>query len=200
MQENLDRRIRRTNRALAAALIELTSERPYASIQVRDITDRADIGYATFYRHYDNKDDLMLAVFDDITEELETGAGHPAGDYFEEEGIRLFEHVRTYHGFYWSILQSQEFVQKLKNLLSRRIEEHMLEHSRNLNEPAFPVELAAHHMAISVIGLIEWWLNHKMSQSLDEMARIYNRLVIQSTWYAIDRANDLTNGIKWTDE
>lgn len=197
MQENPDRRIRRTNRTLAAALIELASERPYASIQVRDITDRADVGYATFYRHYGSKDDLMLAVFDDITEELEAAPAHPSGDYFKEEGIRLFEHVRKYPGFYRSILQSQEFIQKLKNLLSLRIEAHILQHSRDLNETAFPVGLAAHHMAISVIGLIEWWLDQKMNQSLDEMANIYNRLVIQATWLALDRARDLSSGMNW---
>ena len=66
-----DRRIRRTRRALTDALISLTSEHPYRSIQVRDITDRADVGYATFYRHYESKDDLMLAIFAEISVELE---------------------------------------------------------------------------------------------------------------------------------
>ena len=50
MYDDPDRRIRRSKRALAAALVELTAERPFNSITVRDITDRADVGYATFYR------------------------------------------------------------------------------------------------------------------------------------------------------
>jgi len=189
MQENPDRRIRRTNRTLVAALIELTSERPYASIQVRDITDRADVGYATFYRHYDSKDDLMLAVFEDITEELETASGVAGEGYFEGEGVRLFEHVQKYSGLYRSILQSPEFVHKLKGLLARLIEEHISQNSGGLKDPAFPVELAAHHMVVSVIGLIEWWLAQQMSLSVQEMARIYERLVIQATWHALDSAN-----------
>lgn len=47
--QNDDRRIRRTRRALANALIELATNRPYKSITIRDITDKADIGYATFF-------------------------------------------------------------------------------------------------------------------------------------------------------
>ncbi|NCF69861.1 MAG: TetR/AcrR family transcriptional regulator, partial [Chloroflexi bacterium] len=45
-----DRRIRRTRRLLEAALLDLVDEQPYPSITIRDITDRADIGYATFFR------------------------------------------------------------------------------------------------------------------------------------------------------
>ena len=47
-----DRRVRRTRRALAEALVALASTRPYETITIRDITDRADIGSATVFRHY----------------------------------------------------------------------------------------------------------------------------------------------------
>ena len=153
MDDDLDRRIRRTRRALAAALTSLTSERPYLSIQVRDITDRADVGYATFYRHYESKDDLMLAIFAEISAELESSAGEPAGEYFEQEGILLFEHVQKFEGLYRSILQSREFVDKLKKLLARRVEGHIQRHAGELGELAFPSELAANHMVAALISL-----------------------------------------------
>jgi AcrR family transcriptional regulator len=191
MPENTDRRIRRTNRTLSAALIELTSERPYASIQVRDITDRADVGYATFYRHYDSKDDLMLAVFEDIMEELEASSCDRGVEYFEQEGALLFGHVQKYKGLYASIIQSQEFVMKLKNLLSTRIEGHIVQHASILKDRSFPLDLAAHHMVVALIGLIEWWLENEMSLPIEEMARIYKRLVIQATWYALENKNSL---------
>jgi AcrR family transcriptional regulator len=186
MQEKPDRRVRRTNRTLAAALIDLTCERPYSSIQVRDITDRADVGYATFYRHYDSKDDLMLAVFEDVMEDLETSAGDQGIEYFEQEGTLIFRHVQKYQGLYRSIIQSHEFVKKLKKLLSKRIEEHISHHVGTLKDPYFPIDLAAHHMVVALVGLIEWWLDHEMKLPIEEMARIYERLIIQSTWFALD--------------
>ena len=192
MYDNQDRRVRRTRRALADALIHLTSERPYHSILVRDITDQADIGYATFYRHYDSKDDLMLAVFADATAELEASASEPGGEYFEQEGQLIFEHVRKYNGLYRSILQSQNFVGQLKRLLAQRVEEHIQRHTPEPDAVAFPVEVAANHMVAGLIGLIEWWLEEDMSLPVEEVARIYARLIVQATWYALIVGNELT--------
>lgn len=191
MNDNQDRRVRRTRRALADALIRLTSERPYHSIQVRDITDQADIGYATFYRHYDSKDDLMLAVFADATAELEASASEPGGEYFEQEGQLIFEHVQKYEGLYRSILQSQNFVGQLKRLLTQRVEKQIHRHTPEPDAVAFPVDVAAYHMVAGLIGLIEWWLEEDTSLPVEEMARIYARLIVQATWYALIASNEL---------
>jgi AcrR family transcriptional regulator len=191
MQTHPDRRIRRTRGALAEALVQLTSERPYDSIQVRDITDQADVGYATFYRHYGCKDDLMLAIFNEVTSDLELTAGEQGGQFFEREGSLLFEHVKKYAGMYRGILQSQAFVLKLKKLLVERIKAHLRRHAGDVEELAFPVELAAFHMVASLVGLIEWWLGEDFSLPVEEMARIYERLIIQATWYALDGKNNL---------
>lgn len=190
--DSLDRRVRRTRRDLAASLIRLTSERAYDTIQVRDITDEADIGYATFYRHYQNKDDLMLTVFNKITDELETSAVESGGDFFQQEGRLFFGHVQKYTGLYSSILESQDFVRKLKKLLSQQVESHIQRHAVELGELAFPIELAANHMVAAIIGLIEWWLEGDMLLPVEEMARIYERLIVQATWIALPAENNLS--------
>ncbi|MEJ2598859.1 MAG: TetR/AcrR family transcriptional regulator [Anaerolineales bacterium] len=192
MYDDPDRRIRRTRRALAAALISLTSERPYHSIGVRDITDQADVGYATFYRHYENKDDLMLAVFAKVAAELEASAGEPGEEYFEQEGQLIFEHVQKYEGLYRSILQNRNFVDKLKKLLARQIEDQIQRHALEPVDLAFPIELAANHMVAGLMGLIEWWLEKDMPLTVAEMGRIYERLIIRATWYALPAGNKLS--------
>lgn len=192
MSDDSDRRVRRTKRALAAALIDLASEHPYASIQVRDITDRADVGYATFYRHYESKDDLMLAVFNTITSELEASVGEQSERYFEQEGILLFAHVKKHEGLYRCVLQSHEFAVKLKNLLAQHVKSHIQRQAENdLGALAFPMEIAANHMVVSLVGLIEWWLDSHMAQPVEEMAYIYERLIIHATWYALHAKNTL---------
>src|SRR5689334_4808121 len=55
-----DRRIVRTRNLLAQALVALTLEKNYDAVTIREITDRAEIGYATFFRHYPDKDALLL--------------------------------------------------------------------------------------------------------------------------------------------
>lgn len=61
-----DRRIARTRRALKEALAALVLERGYEGVTVQDIIDRADVGRSTFYAHYTDKDELLLAVFADL--------------------------------------------------------------------------------------------------------------------------------------
>src|SRR5579883_1640095 len=65
-----DRRVKRTQKALAMALVALTLEKGYAAITIRDITDRAEVGYATFFRHYRDKDALLKDVLDVVLDEL----------------------------------------------------------------------------------------------------------------------------------
>jgi len=72
-----DRRIRRTQQLLAQALIALTLEKGYEAVTIREITERADVGYATFFRHYHDKDALLQEVLDALVEEI-TGVLAPA--------------------------------------------------------------------------------------------------------------------------
>lgn len=66
----VDRRVRRTRRALQGALIELALARGYESLTIEDITERADVGRTTFYLHFAEKHDLLMSVADDIMDEL----------------------------------------------------------------------------------------------------------------------------------
>jgi AcrR family transcriptional regulator len=57
----LDRRIQRTRQLLRNALFALIIERGYESIAIQDITERANLGRATFYLHYQDKEELLKA-------------------------------------------------------------------------------------------------------------------------------------------
>ena len=54
-KQKLDRRVRRTRRLLAEALVALIIEKEYETISITDITERADLNRATFYLHYGSK-------------------------------------------------------------------------------------------------------------------------------------------------
>ena len=59
MQQKLDRRIERTQQLLTDALVSLILEKGYEAVTIKDITERADVAYVTFFRHYDSKADLL---------------------------------------------------------------------------------------------------------------------------------------------
>src|SRR5918995_3982708 len=65
-----DRRIERTQQLLRGALRSLIQEKGFETLTVQDIIDRANVGRATFYSHFDNKDDLLVSGFEDLRASL----------------------------------------------------------------------------------------------------------------------------------
>ena len=68
-QKITDRRIQRTRQGLRNALLELIKEKGYDFISVEEITRRANLGRATFYLHYKDKEDLLVDEFNEIVNE-----------------------------------------------------------------------------------------------------------------------------------
>src|SRR5574338_1030565 len=64
-----DRRIQRTRQSLRTALLALIKEKGYDAISIEDITERANVGRATFYLHYKDKEDLLLEEFSEMANE-----------------------------------------------------------------------------------------------------------------------------------
>ena len=97
MNTKTDPRVRRTRRILREALVSLILEKDYASITIREITDRADVAYITFFRHYQGIDDLLMEVLDDGLAELlrhiETLASQSEEPAGEAEGRLIFEYI-----------------------------------------------------------------------------------------------------------
>src|ERR1700681_4588461 len=61
-----DVRVRRTRKLLQQAFIELTMEKGFAALTVRDITERAMVNRSTFYRHYLDKYDLLEQYMNEV--------------------------------------------------------------------------------------------------------------------------------------
>src|SRR6516164_1824781 len=56
-----DRRIQKTLSLLREALVSLIAEKPYDSIVVKEILDRANVGRSAFYTHFRDKDELLVS-------------------------------------------------------------------------------------------------------------------------------------------
>ncbi|PTG02991.1 TetR family transcriptional regulator, partial [Staphylococcus chromogenes] len=60
-----DRRVRKTQKAIKGALIQLLKQHPFEQITIQHIADEADINRATFYQHYLDKYDLLDQIEDE---------------------------------------------------------------------------------------------------------------------------------------
>ena len=69
--QKIDRRAARSKRLIIAAYRELILEKEYDAITVSDIVERADIGRATFYAHFEDKQALSRYMFSLLLDQIE---------------------------------------------------------------------------------------------------------------------------------
>ena len=58
-EEKLDPRVKRTRNLILSAFESLLAEKGFETISVQDVTDKAEINRATFYKHFVDKYDLL---------------------------------------------------------------------------------------------------------------------------------------------
>ncbi|GAC1353948.1 MAG: TetR/AcrR family transcriptional regulator [Herpetosiphon sp.] len=179
--DTLDRRIKRTQRALAEALIALTLQNGYEAVTIRDITERADVGYATFFRHYQDKDALLGDVSDVVVDELvqllklETSATDPAA-----MGTLIFQYVRDHSAICRVLLGSRGAAAVVERVTVASTDNILRLHKPMLGS-SVPPEVAANHLVGASLTLIRWWLDHGMPYSPERMGAIYGDLIMIPT-------------------
>ena len=195
-----DRRIRRTQRLLSEALIVLVLEKGYKNITIQDVTDRADIGYRTFFRHYEGLDKLLIDLAQERLDELYnilnlSQTGSNISDFYaislEKDAIMarrttLFKYIQENQKIFSVLLldNNLSFVLEPVMKMARKKTEVLL---GGLPERNISIPIAANHIIASVFALIRWWLENDMPYPPEKMGEIFTNLVAQPTWLAMTK-------------
>ncbi len=180
-RKKIDARVRRTRDALGDALVVLMQEKPFDSITVQDVLDRANVSRSTFYSHFTDKDDLFMSDADEFFEALATAlSAH--GD----QSDRVFP-VKE---FFNHLIQAKDFVVALKNSgkltesmelaeghFARGIEKRLSEIPRGADFPVDERPARAFALAGAMLSLMQWWVDRGMKQSPEEMDKLFHKIV-----------------------
>lgn len=164
-----DLRIRRTRKLLRDALVDLIDQHGFEAIKVTDIADRAMVNRTTFYRHYQDKDDLLIHCMDDVFHALKARVQSPtvaSGAVNHRAPAANLElllvHVAEHADFYRVMLGmkgSAAFTNRLRDYLitiTRTRWNHI--GVRNVLNPGMPPDLVLQFIASAYIGVIAWWV------------------------------------------
>ncbi|MGH9627203.1 MAG: TetR/AcrR family transcriptional regulator [Bryobacteraceae bacterium] len=185
-----DRRVQRTQRLLRGALLSLIQEKGYETLSVQDIIDRANVGRATFYAHFNNKDDLLVSGFDDLRASLRERQREALarGSSIEERVFafshEIFAHADGHRDVFRAMVGKQSGAvvrQLLHKILLDLVRDDMKAMKAMIPRGvanAIPPEALVQFLAGGAFGLLMWWMNGRMRLSVEEVTALFRRLAI----------------------
>ena len=173
--KTIDRRIARTRRALGTALIELMSETGHDKISIRSLTKRADVGYATFYRHYRSRDELLTgylrSILLDMAKELEAEKSR------REQYVAVYKLLEQYRDAVLIGLSLPRDHQAMRPVW-QLITDALTDHYEARDEAVIPLQVSVNHIIRSSAELIRWWLTDGNDYSPEQMAKMQYDLIV----------------------
>jgi AcrR family transcriptional regulator len=180
-KKKTDARVRRTRDALGDALIALMQEKPFDTITVQDVLDRAHVSRSTFYSHYSDKDDLLMSDAEEFFESISmalSARGDTSDRVFPVQ--EFFTHLSDVQPFYKALIKSGKFQENMelaRGHFARGIERRLSELPRGRSIPANELPAIAFTHAGALLSLLTWWLDRGMREPPAQMDQLFHRMV-----------------------
>ena len=180
-----DRRQRKTRESIFNAFIELLSTKNYNKITVGEIIEKADVGRATFYSHFETKDyllkDLCYELFDHIFCLEDKGNSFSSFNCDEEDSVflHLFKHVKKNDNNIYRLLCSNNndlFLEYFKNGVRELVNKH-INNFKNKKPKIVSDDFWINHITTTFIETLKWWINNKMKESPEEITEYFLLIV-----------------------
>ena len=179
------------------ALLELIKEKGYDPISVEEITRRANLGRATFYLHYKDKEDLLVDEFNEIVNERARTISEipfsawlpglenpdPASENNPAPPLLMaFQHVANHAELYRILLKNEKsdrILERIRKIITQAITEFMQTKVRNDPIPILfevPIDLLAAYFSGALLSCVDWWFEQELAYPPEEMTRMFQRL------------------------
>lgn len=177
MAKNIDSRVRQTRAALLAALPALMSERGYERLTIQNVIERADVGRATFYAHFDSKDDLLGASVANLRAWL-VQAWRALPDQRMGFTLPFFEHLASHGAIYEKSVarESEVSVERhMRQMLCALVRDDLADWRRGASNAA-DKDLAVQFVVGALWSTIVWWIESGMQLSPLQINGLFQRL------------------------
>ena len=204
MARNEDRRVQRTQQLLRNALFALIKEKGFEKLSVQDIIDRANAGRATFYAHFDNKEDLLLSGFEALRTSLRKrqrealSSQSSVDDRVLAYSYDLLAHVNEYRHLFRA-MSGKRSGAAVQNVLHKLTVDLVRDDLRSMADraerPRAVDDAVVEFIAGGLFGLLLWWLGNHAKLSVEELNALFRRFAIP----AAKAAGDLSDNSRLRD-
>jgi AcrR family transcriptional regulator len=176
-----DARVRRTRERLGMAMLELLQDKPFDDVTVQEVLDRASVGRSTFYLHFRDKNDLLLAQLEIFLEIMSTRLS------LEKEAssrvapvTEMFAHLGEQTRLYRALAASgrlNEFFGLAQDYFIRGIKRRLNESKRVTKIPQRELHARAVAIAGSLLSLMRWYMDRGAKEDPREMDTMFHSMV-----------------------
>ncbi|MDT8860251.1 TetR/AcrR family transcriptional regulator [Alkalihalobacillus sp. MEB130] len=188
MNPTTNKKVVRSKKLFKKTLLSLLKEKHFEEISITEIVKEADFNRGTFYFHYEQKEDLLEEMIDDVFTELRKAFRHCYVSSDEEVNIielstiGLFDHFIKNKEFYQTMLGPNitfNFQNQLIEIMKKHFREE-IDFSPNDKDPDINIELFYTYRVSGMIGLILEWIHNDFNHPKDYMAE---QIVKIATFY-----------------
>jgi AcrR family transcriptional regulator len=179
----IDPRVRRTHQALQEAILALAQEQPYEAITIQAITDRADLNRATFYLHFNSKEELLADALESHFDEVVARIAQETSNrpYWEDAKSAeiVFEYVAENNDLYKVLLGEKGLGYVMHRILLYMAtfdEQALAQHVPAGKNLIIPIPILAQQTAGGLFALAKWWLENDLPYSPAEMAEMLRQI------------------------
>jgi AcrR family transcriptional regulator len=182
-----DRRVQRTRQLLQHALLSLIEEKGFEGLAVQDIIDRANVGRATFYAHFDNKDDLLVSGIETLQASLRDRQRQALSRRTSDDeqvfafSHELFSHVNEHRKTFRAMVgkRSGVTIQRVfHKMLVDLVREDVKAISSRRDVGAAVNDVAVQLLAGGLFSLVIWWVDGSARLSVDEVNTAFRRFAL----------------------
>ena len=183
INENLDLRIRRTHKLLFDSLTSLLTEKSFDDIRISDICDKAMVHRTTFYKHFEDKyqllDFLLRQLIQDFEEKsLQYTPGDNSKQYYTNLFRLLLEHMSENKKMYSiGLLNNGSAMKQLQKIVLECIKSKLENDEANGIKFIVPIAIIAEFYSPALVYSAGEWLEEGMPISIDQMVEYCDTIV-----------------------
>mgnify|MGYP000080238523 FL=1 len=168
-----DLRVRKTREAIHQTFKLMICEMDYDQITIKELTERAQINRKTFYLHYNNLDDLLT----ELQEEIADNFIRRKVSYGSMRDIRSLIRLFFEHAANMPLLHERLMCSGSYRPVWEKINKRIMDYRRQTNRGAFGLDEYAENLVFAYYGanstiLYRQWVADGKKLSLEEFAKL----------------------------
>lgn len=174
--KKIDLRVKRTDKLILDTFMNLLKEKSFDDIRISDICNGAMIHRTTFYKHFEDKYNLLSYALKNIINGFEI----KSLDFYNNTVSRKF-YINLFKSFLQHIennrkiylvglrnLKSDFLINNFKRIIVRSIKYRLEDNNKHGANFTIPIPVLAELYYATMIGLGIWWLQNDADISIDE--------------------------------